>query len=135
MVVVTSKFIAPLCGHTACSFINAPQQQSSVTGYSAPLVTDSRTPAPTIFLVLQTNTGDVHPALQVHGPPFGPVDPVLQVQFVKAELPAGELELVGHSVHVEVDGTLQEATNPEATDPSTLPSDVNTTCMYPVLDV
>ena len=34
-----------------------------------------------------------------HGPPFGPVDPVLQVQFVKAALPAGELELVGQTVH------------------------------------
>ena len=29
-----------------------------------------------------------------HGPPFGPVDPVLQVQFVKAALPGGEVELV-----------------------------------------
>ena len=28
----------------------------------------------------------------VHGPPFGPVDPVLQVQFVKAALPVGEVE-------------------------------------------
>jgi hypothetical protein len=54
------------------------------------------------------------------------------VQLVKAALPAGELEFVGQSVHVEVDGTLQEATNPELI---TLPSDVNTTCMYPVLDV
>ncbi len=34
-----------------------------------------------------------------HGPPFGPVDPVLQVQFVKAALPAVELELVGQAVH------------------------------------
>jgi hypothetical protein len=30
-----------------------------------------------------------------HGPPFGPVDPALQVQLVKAELPAGELERDG----------------------------------------
>jgi hypothetical protein len=34
-----------------------------------------------------------------HGPPFGPVDPALQVQLVKAALPAGELELVGQTVH------------------------------------
>jgi hypothetical protein len=34
-----------------------------------------------------------------HGPPFGPVDPALQVQLVKAALPAGELELVGQVVH------------------------------------
>jgi hypothetical protein len=54
------------------------------------------------------------------------------VQFVKAALPAGEVEFDGQVMHVEVDGMLQEATNP---DPPTLPSDVNTTCMYPVLDV
>jgi hypothetical protein len=35
-----------------------------------------------------------------HGPPFGPVNPVLQVQFVKAELPAGELEFDGQTLHV-----------------------------------
>ena len=35
-----------------------------------------------------------------HGPPpFGPVDPMLQVQLVKAALPAGELELDGQTVH------------------------------------
>ena len=34
-----------------------------------------------------------------HGPPFGPVDPALQVQLVKAALPAGEVELVGQAVH------------------------------------
>jgi hypothetical protein len=55
----------------------------------------------------------------------------LQLQFVKPALPAGELEFVGQSVHVEVD-TIQEATNPGLT---TLPSDLNTTFMYPVLDV
>jgi hypothetical protein len=32
-------------------------------------------------------------------PPSGPVDPALQVQLVKAALPAGELELVGQAVH------------------------------------
>ena len=37
-----------------------------------------------------------------HGPPFGPVDPVLQVQFVKAALPAGELEFDGQALHVEL---------------------------------
>ena len=48
-------------------------------------MTDSRTPAPTRFLVLQKSTGDVHPALQV--------------QLVKAVLPAGEVEFVGQSLH------------------------------------
>ena len=41
-----------------------------------------------------------------HGPPFGPVDPALQVQFVKAELPAGELEFDGQSLHVMLDEAL-----------------------------
>ncbi len=75
-----------------------------------------------------------------HGNRSGPIDPVLQVQFVKAALPAGEWEFVGQSVHVEVGtpsnsispSTIQEATKPDET---TLPSEVNTTCMYPVLDV
>jgi hypothetical protein len=35
----------------------------------------------------------------VHGPPFGPVDPMLQVQLVKAALPAGETEFDGQAVH------------------------------------
>ena len=48
-------------------------------------MTESRTPAPTRFLVLQNSTGDVHPALQV--------------QLVKAVLPAGEVEFVGQSLH------------------------------------
>jgi hypothetical protein len=40
------------------------------------------------------------PAAQsVHGPPFGPVDPALQVQLVKAALPASELESDGQAVH------------------------------------
>jgi hypothetical protein len=34
-----------------------------------------------------------------HGPPSGPVDPALQVQLVKAALPAGELEFDGQGVH------------------------------------
>jgi hypothetical protein len=38
-----------------------------------------------------------------HGPPFGPVDPALQVQLVKAALPAGEVEFDGHAMHVELD--------------------------------
>jgi hypothetical protein len=75
------------------------------------------------------------------------------VQLVEVELPAGEVELDGQVIHVELaeaptaveyvptpqsvqtaegDGMLQEATNP---DRPKLPSDVNTTCMYPVLDV
>ncbi len=38
-----------------------------------------------------------------YGPPFGPVDPALQVQFVKAELPTGELEFDGQALHVMLD--------------------------------
>ena len=38
-----------------------------------------------------------------HGPPFGPVDPALQVQLVKAVLPAGELEFDGQTLHVMLD--------------------------------
>ena len=34
-----------------------------------------------------------------HGPPLGPVDPALQVQFVNDALPAGEVELDGQAVH------------------------------------
>jgi hypothetical protein len=34
-----------------------------------------------------------------HGPPFGPVDPALQVQLVKAALPAGALEFDGQARH------------------------------------
>jgi hypothetical protein len=37
----------------------------------------------------------------VHEPPFAPVDPALQVQLVEAELPAGELEFDGQTLHVE----------------------------------
>jgi hypothetical protein len=66
----------------------------------------------------------------VHGPPFGPGEPALQVQLDKDMLPAGELEFDGQSVHEP--STIQEATKP---DEATLPSDVNLTCMYPVLDV
>jgi ABC-type cobalt transport system substrate-binding protein len=38
----------------------------------------------------------------VHVPPFGPVEPALQVQFVKAWLPVGELEADGQATHVEL---------------------------------
>jgi hypothetical protein len=34
----------------------------------------------------------------VHVPPFGPVDPALQVQLVQAALPAGEMESAGQAV-------------------------------------
>ena len=86
----------------------------------------------------------------VHVPPSGPENPALQVQCVKEALPAGELEFDGqavqaadpvnslyfpaaHAVHVlDVDPMLQEATKPEENKEA---SDVNTTCMYPVLDV
>ena len=41
------------------------------------------------------------PATQaVHEPPLGPVNPVLHVQAARAELAIGELELVGHVIHV-----------------------------------
>ncbi len=41
------------------------------------------------------------PATQtLHGPPFGPVNPVLHMQAARAELASGELELVGHVMHV-----------------------------------
>ena len=36
----------------------------------------------------------------VHVPPSGPVYPTLQVQEVATELGLGELELVGHAIHV-----------------------------------
>ncbi len=39
----------------------------------------------------------------VHVPPSGPVHPVLQVQLVKAALPAGELEFDGQPIHIELD--------------------------------
>jgi hypothetical protein len=39
----------------------------------------------------------------VHGPPSGPIDPALQVQFVKAALPVGELEFDGQALHVMLD--------------------------------
>jgi hypothetical protein len=38
----------------------------------------------------------------VHVSPTGPVDPALQVQFVKAALPASELEFDGQTLHVEL---------------------------------
>ena len=51
-----------------------------------------------------------------HGPPLGPENPALHVQFAKeffnVALSAGELEFVGQVVHVEVEATIQEATNP-----------------------
>ena len=38
-------------------------------------------------------------SVMVQEAPFDPVDPALQVQLVKAALPAGELELDGQTVH------------------------------------
>jgi hypothetical protein len=38
----------------------------------------------------------------VHAPPSGPVEPALQVQLVKAALPAGELDSDGQATHVEL---------------------------------
>ncbi len=37
-----------------------------------------------------------------HGDPFAPVDPALQMQFVRAELPSGELEFDGQTLHLEL---------------------------------
>jgi hypothetical protein len=39
----------------------------------------------------------------VHVPPAGPINPALQVQLAKAELPAGELEFDGHAKQVDTD--------------------------------
>ena len=44
----------------------------------------------------------------VHSPPCVPHEPALQVQLVKAELPAGELEFVGQVMHVEITVTAVE---------------------------
>ena len=42
------------------------------------------------------------PALQdVHAPPLGPVDPLLQVQAVETELPNEESAFVGHVTQVD----------------------------------
>ena len=44
-----------------------------------------------------------HATDSVHGPPpAGPENPALQVQFVKAALPAGEVEFDGQALHVEL---------------------------------
>jgi hypothetical protein len=41
------------------------------------------------------------PATQaVHAPPSGPVNPTLHIQAVRSTLASGELELVGHVIHV-----------------------------------
>ena len=37
-----------------------------------------------------------------HGPPSGPVEPALHVQFVEAVLPSGELDLAAHAVHASL---------------------------------
>jgi hypothetical protein len=37
-----------------------------------------------------------------HGSPSGPVDPELQLQFVKALLPGGDFEFDGQRMHVEL---------------------------------
>jgi hypothetical protein len=60
-------------------------------------------PAPQSVQAAFPTTGLYFSAAQSeHGPPFGPVDPVLQVQLVKTELPAGELEDDGQTLHVEI---------------------------------
>ena len=37
----------------------------------------------------------------------GPVHPALQVQFVKAALPAGDVALAGHALHERADDSLE----------------------------
>ena len=44
----------------------------------------------------------------VHVPPSGPDEPVLQVQLVKAALPAGELEFDGQVMHVAAPPAAEE---------------------------
>jgi hypothetical protein len=43
----------------------------------------------------------------VQVPPSGPDEPALQVQLVTAELPAGDVALVGHALHERADDSLE----------------------------
>jgi hypothetical protein len=99
----------------------------------------------------------------MHVPPSGPVHPALHVQFVRAALPAGELEFDGQAMHVEVavaptaveyvpapqlvhraaPGPVEYVPAPQTVlrqtantpVPAPLPSEVKTTSRYPVDDV
>jgi hypothetical protein len=58
----------------------------------------------------------------MHGPPFGPVDPRLQVQAAKDEAPADELEFAGQARHI-VDDPVEYVPAPQSmqmTDPVVL---------------
>ena len=50
----------------------------------------------------------------VHSPPSVPQEPALQVQLVKAELPAGELEFVGQVMHVITATAVEYVPAPQA---------------------
>jgi hypothetical protein len=64
---------------------------------------------------------------KVHALPSAPVEPGMQVQAAKAELPAGESEYDGQVEHDVAPITVQVPTNPARV---TLPSDVKTTFRY-----
>ncbi len=54
------------------------------------------------------DSGLYFPATQsVHVPPSGPDEPALQVQFVTAELPSGDVALVGHVMHERADDSFE----------------------------
>ncbi len=60
-------------------------------------------PAPQSVQLPLPDAGLYLPATHVvHVPPSGPVNPALQIQLVKAALPAGELEFDGQALHVEL---------------------------------
>jgi hypothetical protein len=50
----------------------------------------------------------------VHRPPSGPEEPVLHVQLVKTELPAGELEFVGQVMQVIAATAVEYVPAPQA---------------------
>jgi hypothetical protein len=50
----------------------------------------------------------------VHVSPFGPAEPELHVQFVKAELPVGELELDGQVLHFEAQNSVEYVPAPQS---------------------
>jgi hypothetical protein len=86
---------AVLCAGELESAGHAKQVDKPVVSEYVPLSHRLQTASPTTFLYLPATHA-------VHGPPFGPVDPVLQVQLVKASLPGGELEFDGQTLQVAV---------------------------------
>ena len=68
----------------------------------APTAVEYIPPAQVEQVAAPANTLYVPAAHAAHEPPFGPVDPALQVQLVKAALPEGELEFDGQTKHVEI---------------------------------